>query len=130
MRVCGILLLFIVLSGCMTRRDLAVVPPRPDGPHYAAIYAAGFIEPPRDRASVLCSLAARQDLTAGEQIYLIDVLVASGGTSNQNAAVLLELIHNPTVNNFTRAKIADAIPYLELLPRHAEEVGATMAYQR
>lgn len=114
-------------SGCVSR-DLAVVPPRPDGIHYPAIYAAGMVKPPRDSAGVLCSLAVRRNLTPGEQIYLVEVVAASACTSDQKTAILLELLHNPATNNFTRAKVGQLFPVLDLQRRHAEELAVALAF--
>lgn len=119
--------LALLISGCVTRH-LGVVPPRPDGLHYPAIYAAGLVRPPRDGAPLLCSLAKRPDLNPGEQIYLVETVAASAFTSNQKTVILIELLRNPRTNNFTRAKIGQLFPELNLQRRHAEELAVALVF--
>lgn len=122
-----VLLLSLAQCGCSAHR-ISVVP-RPDGLHYPSIFAAAAVNPARDRAAILCSIAGRNNLTPSEQIYLLDVLEDCGGTSNQKALILLELLRNPALTNATRSRVAEILPGLNLQPKHSSEVAFLLASQ-
>ncbi len=75
------------------------------GPNCSDIEAASRISFSTDRAERLKRLAARQNLSTHEQIYLIDVSL-SGGFSSDQADVLVVLASNPALTNDARAHLS------------------------
>lgn len=120
------LLLACFACGCSS--PTLSVAPRPDGEHFAAIYAAGLVEQGRDRNALLVELASRSALTGPEQVYLLEVLRDAGGTSSQKTAVLLALLRNPAVTHTTRARMSEILLDLDLTSRDAGDVAVAMAF--
>ncbi len=83
------------------------------GPACPAIEAATTIEAPTDRLNVLKKVAARENLSTHEQIYLVNA-VCSWGFGDDQADALVLLIKNPCCTAETRKHIADMLHWVHL----------------
>ncbi len=101
--------LLLGLTGCVIH---------PKGPHGAACPviedASYIIEYPSERLRILKSVAVREDLSAHEQIYLVNAVMAVGFSSDK-AQALVTLIRNPCCTADTRQHIRKMLKLSRML---------------
>lgn len=95
------------LAGC------AIRPRDATGPTASAIEAALTIDFPSDRLRVLGRIAAQEQLSQSEQVYLVDA-VCVGGFGDDQADVLVTLIESPCCTQQTCDHIVDRLPWCGL----------------
>ncbi len=102
--------------------------PKPKGRYVAAIDAASTIGFSSERAVALRDVAAKHDLSAPEQGYLVDVVRVTGGFSSDVTSILITLLRNPSVTNATRRKISGSLECLGLFSSDATKVALQLAH--
>lgn len=120
-----LVVLLCVASGCVSAR-LAQLQ-KPDGRYSPAIYAAGSVSFSSDRSAALRDIAAKSDITEGEQIYLLEVLQITDGFSGDKKEVLLALLNNRAITNATKKRLAEILPSLGLFSSDAKVVVDALA---
>jgi hypothetical protein len=101
-----------VLVGVTLVAAVTGCPPRPRGlvgPNADSIEAATTIDYPSERLKLLTKIAARDNLTPAEQIYLADAICTPGGFHRDQAAALVVLIDNPVCEPATRRHILERL---------------------
>jgi hypothetical protein len=119
---CSLAAPFVLLlaAGC------AVHPRGPHGPACAKIESATHvIEYPSYRLTMLKQVAARKELSAHEQTYLVNAIFM-GGFSSQVADTLITLIHNPCCLADTRQQIRTKLKFTRMLGKDEQRVIATL----
>jgi hypothetical protein len=114
-----------LLAGCTSVRLSKIT--IPDGRYSAAIQAAATLSFSADRASTLKEIAAKPDLSEGEQIYLLEVLRITDGFSADKTHVLLSLLGNQAVTAAAKTKVAEILPKLGLFSAEGKEVADALA---
>jgi hypothetical protein len=106
----------LLLTGC------AVHPKGPHGPACPVIEdAAHIIEYPSERLRILKRVAARENLSTHEQIYLVDTVILVGFSSDK-AQALITLIRNPCCTAETRQHIRTMLKLSRMLGRDQRHV--------
>ncbi len=104
---CVIVLACVSLAGC------AVHPRGPHGPRCDEIEATATIRQPTERMKVLRRIAAFEDLTQHEQIYMVNAIL-SWGFGDDKADAFMILIDNPCCTAETQSYILEKLKYYDL----------------
>ena len=96
--------------------------PQPQGKSIPAIYAAGQISHAAIRNQSLQELAARQDLTEAELLYIIDIVEIRKGSSDLLKDLLLTILSNPAETFKVRQRVSGILPNLRLTAADQQEI--------
>lgn len=120
-----LLVLLCVASGCVSARLDQV--PKPEGHYAPAIRAAGSISISSERTAALSNIAAKNDISEAEQLYLLDVVRVTDGFSGDRKDVLLALLENRATTDRTKKRLAEILPSLGLFSGDAKVVVDALA---
>lgn len=126
MKATGMILFALaLLTGCVSARLARLT--KPEGRYTPAIFAAASADFSSDRAASLRGIAAKNDLTEAEQLYLIEVLQIAGGFSSDKKEVLLALLSNDAVTAGAKKLLSETLPKFELFSDDTRAVADALA---
>ncbi len=102
-----------------------LLPDGTPGPNTAAIEAARHVSISAHRADVLEAIAARDDLTTTDQLFLVNVTCDDGISAHQRD-VLITLASNPTLSIPGQFHLANELDCVGI-SAHREEVAEALA---
>ncbi|OGX07637.1 MAG: hypothetical protein A2Z88_10575 [Omnitrophica WOR_2 bacterium GWA2_47_8] len=93
------------------------------GKYVLRIEAASAMNFSDSKKEAYIAIVQQPDLSEEDQIYLIDKLASDSGSSSDSADVIIVLLQNSAVTNFTKDMIASKLPEMNLFDEDVKKIN-------